>query len=94
MLSIAQPAVIDDSVESYEYQEYESQNPAVLNNGLDIQIDIHNQDIYTHPTRSYLLVEGHFSSTRNAYTTATLISLINNVIPYLFSRIRFHTYAR
>jgi len=42
MLGIAQPAVIDDSVESYEYQEYESQDPAALNNRQDIQIDIHN----------------------------------------------------
>ena len=58
MLSIAQPAVIDVSVESCEFREYESQNPAALNNSQDIQTDIHNQDIYTHPTRSYLPVEG------------------------------------
>jgi len=71
--------------------EYESQNPAALNSGQDIQIDIHNQDIYTHPTRSCLLVEGRLSSTGNAaYTAATLISLINNAISYLFSRIRYH----
>jgi len=68
MLSIAQPASIDDSVQSYEYQENESQNPAALNYSQDIQIDIHNQDIYTHPTRSYLLVEGRLSSTGNDYT--------------------------
>jgi len=93
MLSIAQPAVIDVSVESCEFREYESQNPAALNNGQDIQIDIHNQDIYTHPTRSYLLVEGRLSSTGDAaYTAATLISLINNAIPYLFSRIHYHIY--
>jgi len=63
-----------------EYQVYESQNPAALNNSQDIQTDIHNQDIYTHPTRSYLLVEGRLSSTGDAYTAATLISLINNAI--------------
>ena len=42
MLSITQPVAIDDSVQSYEYREYESENPAALNNSQDIQIYNHD----------------------------------------------------
>ena len=57
MLNIGQPVAVDDSIESFEYREYESQNPAALNNGQSITIDIQNQDIFTNPSKSFLLVE-------------------------------------
>src|ERR1043165_7874476 len=89
MLDIGSAISDDNSIESYEFREYESQNPAAINNGQAIQIDIQNQDIFTQPSKSYLLVEGRLESTAAAYVAATLVTLINNAIPYMFSQIRY-----
>ena len=53
MLNIGQPVAVDDNIESFEYREYESQNPAALNNSQSITIDIQNQDIFTNPLRAF-----------------------------------------
>src|SRR6218665_2500619 len=86
-LNIAEAVPNDESIESYEFREYESQNPAALNNIGDIQIDIQNQDIFEQPSRSYLLVEGRLVSAATAYTVASLVSLINNAVPFFFKQI-------
>src|SRR6218665_2606493 len=87
-LNIAEAVPNDESIESYEFREYESQNPAALNNIGEIQIDIQNQDIFVQPSRIYLLVEGRLASANaTAYTTASLVSLINNAVPFLFKQI-------
>src|SRR5678815_3010247 len=90
MLDIGAAMSDDNSIESYEFREYESQNPAAINNGQAIQIDIQNQDIFTQPSKSYLLVEGRLASTTNVpYAAGNLVTLINNAIPYMFSQIRY-----
>src|SRR5688572_7783315 len=90
MLDIGAAMSDDNSIESYEFREYESQNPAAINNGQAIQIDIQNQDIFTQPSKSYLLVEGRLASTTNvAYAVDTMVALINNAIPYMFCQIRY-----
>ena len=86
-LNIAEAVPNDESIESYEFRKYESQNPAALNNIGDIQIDIQNQDIFVQPSRSYLLVEGRLVSAATAYTIASLVSLINNAVPFFFKHI-------
>ena len=40
MLDVAEEVPVDESIESFEYREYEWQNPAAINNGQAIQIDI------------------------------------------------------
>lgn len=90
ILNITEPVPVDESIESNEYREYESQNPAALNNGQAIQIDIQNQDIFTQPSRSFLLVEGQLSvAAGGAYADTAAVSLINNAIPFIFSQIRY-----
>jgi len=90
MLDIGAEMSDDNSIESYEFREYESQNPAAINNGQAIQIDIQNQHIFTQPSKSYLHVEGRLASTTNvAYAGDTLVTLINNAIPFMFSQIRY-----
>src|SRR6218665_3592556 len=87
-LNIAQAVPNVESIESYDFRQYESQNPAALNNIGDIQIDIQNQDIFVQPSRSYLLVEGRLvSANATAYTVASLVSLINNAVPFFFKHI-------
>ena len=88
MLNIAEPEPVDESIESYELREYESQNPAALNSGGTIQIDMINQDIYVQSSRSYILIEGQLTpAAGGVYLTTAAISFINNAIPFFFSQI-------
>ena len=47
--------IIDESVEEYEYHEYELITGTSLNNGGDVRISIESQDVFTHPSESYLI---------------------------------------
>lgn len=90
-LNITETPTVDESIESFEYREYEPQNPQAVNSYQAIQIDIQNQDIYTQPSKSYLYIEGQLASTvaDKAYAADTKVTMINNAIPFLFSQIRF-----
>jgi len=89
-LNITERFQIDESIESFQYREYEPQNPQAVNNYQAIQIDVQNQDIFTQPSKSYLYIEGTLTSTTaTAYTADTRVSLVNNAIPYMFSQIRY-----
>ena len=66
MLAIGDPVLVNESIKSFEYREYEAQNPLALNSGGTITIDIQNHDIFTNPSKSVLLVEGRLTSTTAA----------------------------
>ena len=62
---------------------------ANLNSG-DIRINIETQDIFTHPSESFLLIEGCLTKDDNTlYANGDVISLINNGMMYLFKNIRY-----
>ena len=101
ILQITEDIPVDDSIYEYEYKEY---NPIVgtdLNRG-SIVITIESQDIYTHPSESFLIVEGQLlkkdpapgpnppAGSDDPYNDADQAALINNGIMYLFSDVRFH----
>ena len=90
-LNITEQPTVDESIESFEYREYEPQNPQAVNSYQAIQIDVQNQDIFTQPCKSYLYIEGLLSSTVDdkQYAGETKVTLINNAIMFLFSQIRF-----
>ena len=50
--------IIHESIEEYEYHEYEHIIGTSLNNGDDIRISIESQDMFTHPNESSLIFEG------------------------------------
>ena len=50
--------IIEESIEEYEYHEYEPITGTSLNNGGDIRISVESHDILTHPSESYLIFEG------------------------------------
>ena len=88
---ITDPIPSDDSIDKYEHFEY---NPIVgtnLNNVGDIRINIETQDIFTHPSESFLLIEGRLikAADGTAYADANNISLTNNAMMYLFRDIRY-----
>ena len=48
--------IIAESIEEYEYHEYEPTTGTSLNNGGDIRISIESQDLFWHPSESYLRI--------------------------------------
>ena len=90
ILQLTEDIPVDDSIYDYEYKEY---NPIVgtdLNRG-SIVLTIESQDIYTHPSESFLIIDGKLTKTDGSiYDEDTLITLINNGLMYLFSDVRYH----
>ena len=91
ILRITEPILKDDSIDKYEEIEYEPVAGTNLNSsGQDIRLTIETQDIFTHPSESYLIIEGRLLRTNNnSYGNNDLITLTNNGIMYLFKRIRY-----
>ena len=91
ILRITDPILKDDSIDKYEEIEYGYVAGTNLNApGQDIRLTIETQDIFTHPSESYLIVEGRLlRGDNNSYGNNDLITLTNNGIMHLFKRIRY-----
>ena len=92
ILRITDPILKDDSIDKYEEIAYEPVVGTNLNApGQDIRLTIETQDIFTHPSESYLIVEGDLlrNDNGNQYDHDALITLTNNGIMHLFKRIRY-----
>ena len=91
ILKFTDKPIIDESIEEYEYHEYELITGTSLNNGGDIRISIESQDVFTHPTESNLIIEGRLTKADGTlYANADEIARTNNAIMHLFSRIEYH----
>ena len=55
ILKFTDSPIIDESIEEYEYHEYEPITGTSLNNGDDIRISIESQDVFAHHSESYLI---------------------------------------
>ena len=91
ILRITDPILNDDSIDKYEEFEYEPVAGTNLNStGADIRLTIETQDFFTHPSESFLIIEGSLLKTdNNTYANDDPISLTNNGIMHLFKRIRY-----
>ena len=91
ILRITDPILKDDSIDKYEEFAYEPIVGANKNTpGQDIRITIETQDIFTHPSESYLIITGQLlKADGTPYNAANRITLANNGIMYLFKRIRY-----
>ena len=91
ILRITDPILKDDSIDKYEYIQYDRVVGTNLNSvGQDIRLIIETQDVFTHPSESYLIVEGELKKTdNNLYANDDPIALTNNGIMHLFKRIRY-----
>ena len=61
ILQFTDTKIIDESMEEYECHEYDSTTGTNLNNGDDFRISIESQDVFTHPSESYLVFEGRLT---------------------------------
>ena len=91
ILRITDPILSDDSIDKYEDIEYEPVAGTNLNSsGADIRLTIETQDIFTHPSESFLIIEGRLiKGDDTPYAVADLITPTNNGIMHLFKRIRY-----
>ena len=91
MLRITEPILKDGSIDKYEDIAYEPVAGTNLNSpGQDIRLTIETQDIFTHISESYLIIEGELLiENGNRYARDALITLTNNGIMHLFKRIRY-----
>ena len=91
ILRITDPILKDDSIDKYEEFAYEPITGANLNSpGQDIRINIETQDIFTHPSESYLIIKGQLLKADGTnYARNNRVTLANNGIMHLFKRIRY-----
>ena len=91
ILRITDPILKDDSIDKYEDFAYEPITGANLNSpGQDIRINIETQDIFTHPSESYLIIVGRLlKADGTAYARNNRVTLANNGVMHLFKRIRY-----
>ena len=91
ILKFTDAPIIDESIEEYEYHEYEPITGTSLNTSGDIRISIESQDVFTHLSESYLIFEGRLTKADGTlYVNADEVSLTNNAIMHLVSRITCH----
>ena len=88
---ITDPIPSDNGIDRYEDIEYEPVAGTNLNNpGGDIRLVIETQDIFTHPSERFLIIEGRLlKDNNNSYGNNDPITLTNNGMMYLFKRIRY-----
>ena len=91
ILRITDPIPSDNSIDRNEDVEYEPVAGTNLNaSGQDIRLTIETQDIFTHPSESFLIIEERLiKADNNSYGNNDLISLTNNGIMHLFKCIRY-----
>ena len=91
ILRITDPITTDTSIDRYEKIFYEPIAGTNLNaSGQDIRLTIETQDIFTHTSKSYLIVEGRLLKVNNnSYGDNDLITLTNNGMMHLFKRVRY-----
>ena len=77
-------------IEEYEYHEYEPITGANLNNPGEIRITIETQDIFYHPSESYLIFEGRLTKADGtAYANGDVVTITNNGLMHLCSNIKY-----
>ena len=90
ILNFAEKPIIDESMQEYEYHEYEPQARTSLNSAGEIVINIELQDPFSHPSESNLVFEGRLTKNDDtAYANADVVVLTNNGIMHLFSNISY-----
>ena len=89
ILQLHEANAADESINSYEYDEYQPIIGTQFNSAGQITITIENQNQFLHLHNSYLLIEGNvLKADGTRYADADLIALANNGLLYLFSSLK------
>src|SRR6218665_64618 len=78
ILKITDIPLVDETIERYEFHDYEPTARTNLNTAGGIRINIELQDLFNHPPESSLQFEGRLTKTINtAYVNADAVALTN-----------------
>ena len=90
-LRITDPIPSDDSIDKYEHFEYGLITTTSLNNyGGNIRTDIETEDLFTHPSKGFFMIEGRLTKADGtAYANDDLVSLTNNAMMHLLKTIKY-----
>ena len=74
-----------------EYHSYEPITGNDLNRPGEIRINVETQDLFTHPSESYLVFDGKLVKKPDdaAYANVDIITLTNNAMMHLFNNIKY-----
>ena len=90
ILNFTEEIIVDEEIERFEFHEYDPISTSLNKEG-EIRINIEQQDLFTLPSESYLLVEGRLvKADGTSYADTDAITLVNNGIMYLFSQISYY----
>ena len=91
ILNFTEASSVDEGIEKYEWHEYEPVARTNLNSAGEIRITIETQDLFCHPSESYLLIEGRLIKAADgaAYANANAVAIVNNGLMHLFSQIGY-----
>ena len=82
--------MLDNRIVEYEHTEIRAQD-SNYNVAGEIRLEIRNENVYTRPSDSYLLVEGELNLTAGGHYAANAeVTLIKEGILYLFSNLRYY----
>ena len=85
ILTCTETPIIVECFEEYEYHEYDRITGTTLNYGGDIRISIESQEVFAHPSESYLIFEDRLTKADGtAYANADEVALTNIAIMHLF----------
>ena len=89
ILELHETNATDESIKSYEYDEYQPITGTQLNSAGQITITIENQDQFLYLHNSYLLIESNvLKADDTMYVDTDLIALTNNGLLHLFSTLK------
>ncbi|WP_143442444.1 hypothetical protein, partial [Klebsiella pneumoniae] len=87
ILDIKHGPVFDETIWEKEYHTHNPYASSRLGNNDEIRIPIQQQDTYTLPCESYLLIQGKV--TKKDGSVGVTPKLINNAVAFLFEEIRY-----
>ena len=91
ILKFTKTPLIDESIKDMSIMNTILLLAPIFNNGGDIRISIESQYVFAHSSESYLIFECRLAKAdTSAYANADEITLTNNAIMHLFSRIEYH----
>src|SRR5205809_4604978 len=88
ILQVTDPVILDDTIASKEYHTYLPYASTSYKNDDEIRIPIFNQDSYTLPCDSFLVLEGNVER-KPAGTLGNNTKIVENGFAHLFSDIRY-----
>ena len=91
ILNITEKSEIDQSMEQYEYHSYEPITGTDLNRPGEIRINIETEDLFTHPSESYLVFDRKLVKNADdaVYPDVDVITLTYNAMMHLFNNIKY-----